>query len=467
MYPLPSDVQPIPEDGFLEPDWELTLATSPINGHAVNDSEANEQPSLRESNIGEDDKHTMPTAMASPPFSKIPATLISNSRLTPHSHFQDVRLFEFSTPPVTYSPGDVLTIHPHNALEDVSELIQLMDWAEAADLPVHLTPTHLTTATQPTTPTTLRHILLTQTDLNAIPRRTFFTTLSHFTSDPSQRDRLLEFTNPALLDELYDYTTRPRRRIVEVLQEFHTVRLPWKWVLAIFPPIRGRQFSIASGGALKHGPEGDTRIQLVVAIVEYRTIIRRIRRGLCTRYLVSLPLGAEIKVSLNKSGMRVELDKPALLIGPGTGVAPLRSMIHERHSRSSTSSPHSDTGDGVAKKPWILFFGNRNIASDFFFAHEWPFFSERGELRVYTAFSRDQPRSIYVQDTFGSHAREIYHLLEGGGKVYVCGSSGRMPSAVRAALVTVIKDVGGVRMEQAEGYVRGLERSGRYQQETW
>lgn len=317
----------------------------------------------------------------------IDATLVANSRVTPSTHWQDVRLFEFLTPYTEYGPGDVLTIYPKNFQEDVDQLLTLLGWDAVSDKPMHFVPTAVSPTQVPSPPvpnarfgatTTLRELLMHHLDINAIPRRSFFAAIAHFTDDEAQKERLIEFTKPELFDELYDYTTRPRRSIVEVLQEFNTVKLPYRWITAIFPVIRGRQFSIASGGALKHGPNGTTRFELLVAIVKYRTVIRKTRQGLCTRYMADLKPGTKLAVHLSKSGMKVALDLPAVMIGPGTGVAPLRSMIYERAITSEANEGET------------LIFGNRNRASDFFFEQEWQTLKQSRGLQVLTAFSRDQ-----------------------------------------------------------------------------
>ena len=50
----------------------------------------------------------------------------------------------------------------------------------------------------------------------------------------------------ALQDELYDYCQKPRRTIREVMEEFRSARIPREYVFDVFPPLRPRQFSIAS-----------------------------------------------------------------------------------------------------------------------------------------------------------------------------------------------------------------------------
>lgn len=89
-------------------------------------------------------------------------------------------------------------------------------------------------------------------------------------------------------------------------------------------------------------------------------------------------------------------------------------------------------------------------------------------LKVFTAFSRDQQAKVYVQDILKQQAELVYELLHSkNGIVYVCGSSGKMPRAVRAALVKIFVDCGQMEESTAEDYLQAMEKDGRYRQETW
>ena len=57
---------------------------------------------------------------------------------------------------------------------------------------------------------------------------------------------LLEVSNAYLQDELYEYCFRVRRTIFEVLAEFRSLEIPNEFIFDVFPPLRPRQFSIAS-----------------------------------------------------------------------------------------------------------------------------------------------------------------------------------------------------------------------------
>jgi sulfite reductase alpha subunit-like flavoprotein len=415
-------------------------------------------------------------------------TVRCNTGLTPPGHWQDVRHIELSfTKKIDYRPGDIVTIYPKNFPEDVDRLLDLMGWTSDADKPLTFnasaTSYHEATFSpllhnfHTTEIPTLRSLLLHNLDITAIPRRFFFETLAKFTDNAMHRERLLEFTNPALSDEFFDYATRPRRSILEVLADFPSVRLPWRWAPYIFPRLQGRQFSICSGGRLKHPTDDTTHIEICAAIVQYRTVLKKIRQGVCSRYLLSLRPGTKINVTLQHGSFNIRTDiatRPLLLIAPGTGLAPIRSLIFERADWISA---------GYLPNPssCVLVFGNRNKQKDFLYNFDWRR-PEFADLKVLTAFSRDQPEKIYVQGVIRRQAEMVYRMLVlEHGTVMVCGSSGKMPIAVRNAIVDVLAeevnrvagkgDGKGLGREQelkwAEEEVERLEREGRYLQETW
>lgn len=465
--PLPSDLQPIPEDEILPPSILLNRADGPGTPK-----------SSTRSSLG------------------LSVNLEQNHRLTPKDHWQDVRHLVFHTSEqINYRPGDVLTIYPKNHEDDVNDILNLMDWWSIANIRLQM---HKTKSVGPAieafaSPLTLRDLLTGHLDLRAVPRRSFFSAAAHFASDAFQKERLMEFTKSEFLDEYYDYATRPRRSILETLQEFDSVKIPWQWALSIFPPLRGRQFSIASGGPLKtDNVKGGTRFELLVAIVVYRTVIKRERQGVCTRYLATLPVRSRISVTLQKGSLvqrEQDRDKPTVMIGSGTGLAPLRAMIWERHTQRLWN----------AECYTLLIFGCRNRGIDDFFSSEWDslinacrngdqaYPPDKRPLQILTAYSRDQEQKIYVQDKLRQDGARIYQLLHDlKGTLYLCGSSGNMPKAVRAALVDVFAqhgahdaDASSIMHEESSGLINAtrerwanraidqLEREGRYQQETW
>ncbi|KAF4553438.1 Flavodoxin-like protein [Elsinoe fawcettii] len=477
-FPLPDGQEIVPEETFIEPKWKLQLVPT-----ADRTLEVDTEKSWKDVKLAE-----TPDESLIPVKDSVLADLTSNERVTPLDHFQDVRVMDLSLHSrISYSAGAVAVVYPKNFPRDVDDFIREQGWQSVADLPVQLVPTASNTSQISPSPlrhvhltpeTTLRTLLANNLDILSIPRRSFFSSLAYFTraeteDEQYQQERIMELANPELIDELWDYTTRPRRTILEIMPEFSSVRIPWEYACSVLPVMRGRQFSIASGGPWKvDSTDGDgrTRVQLLVAIANPpNPIIKyRKRHGVCTRYIAILKAGQQLSVGMQPGYLGVkpkDYEVPMIMIGPGTGLAPMRSLIYERLqcAREGGFSHDDRPLDGC-----ILFFGCRSKDADYFFEREWEELQDEG-LKTCVALSREKniPRK-YVQDLIREERDAVFEAIdEKMGKIFVCGSSGNMPKGVRQAFVDVIKDKRGSSEEEAEAYLDRLEKQGRYKQETW
>jgi len=137
--------------------------------------------------------------------------------------------------------------------------------------------------------------------------------------------------------------------------------------------------------------------------------VRRIPEGLCSTFLHSLKLGDTIQAFIRPNpGFTLHGSKRAVvLIGAGTGVAPLAGFIRRNDARI----------------PMHLYYGGRDPALDFYFdtdIQRW--LNERRLVSVQTAFSRVPDGGGYVQDALRRDALHLRELLAGGAIVRVCGS---------------------------------------------
>lgn len=435
----------------------------------------------------------LPSTKRLPFPGNVPARLIENKRVTPENHWQDVRLLTFIIEDgFDYYTGDTVTIYPKNFPEDVQAVIDLMEWAEVADKPLvfnnggrrdfespmalHSVPEefiHLKNST-------LRDLLTHNLDITAIPKRYFFELAANHCSDTDHELRLREFASPAYTDDYYDYATRPRRSILEVLHDFPTVKFPFSWALAVFPAIRGRAYSICSAGDIKYGErEGYLRLQILVAMVKYRTVLKKIRQGLCSRYLDSLQAGTIINTTMSITKMhspwvlnsehKDHVQFPIICIAPGTGIAPCRALLWSRaqveYDRRHRIRDHVKP---VGKS--YVFFGGRNRRADFFFEDDYTALDLNPQPQVFTAFSRDQKEKRYVQDVLRENGQLLENLIVNQqARIFICGSSGAMPKAVKEALVDVIEKWNSEKRGRgyAEAVVADLDRLKRITQETW
>jgi sulfite reductase (NADPH) flavoprotein alpha-component len=195
-----------------------------------------------------------------------------------------------------------------------------------------------------------------------------------------------------------------------------------------------------------------------VAAVRYQSH-GRARKGVCSTFLADRadePTPVPVFVQ-PAHGFRlpVEPDRPAIMIGPGTGIAPFRAFLEERRVCGATG------------KNW-LFFGDQRQACDFLYREELEIMRRGGTLtRLDTAFSRDQSEKLYVQHRMQEHADAFWQWLEEGAHVYVCGDAKRMAKDVDAALHGLIQKAGQKTAEQAAEYVRNMRTNQRYQRDVY
>jgi sulfite reductase (NADPH) flavoprotein alpha-component len=148
-------------------------------------------------------------------------------------------------------------------------------------------------------------------------------------------------------------------------------------------------------------------------------------------------------------------DTPVIMVGPGTGVAPFRSFLHERRAA------------GAKGRNW-LFFGEQRSTTDFYYRDELESMLSDGHLtKLSTAFSRDQQEKIYVQTRMLEHATELWSWLEAGAHFYVCGDAGRMAKDVDDALHKIVETAGGKTADEAKAYMAKLKTDKRYQRDVY
>ncbi len=132
-------------------------------------------------------------------------------------------------------------------------------------------------------------------------------------------------------------------------------------------------------------------------------------------------------------------------------VAPMRALLQERDALAPSVRN-------------CLILGARSKLGDYFYEEGW----SRLNLLLITAFSRDQEDKIYVQHRMLEHAPEIWHMVHNqGAYIYLSGNAKRMPIDVADALIEIFSKAGGLELEDARRYLKGLENARRFQQECW
>ena len=385
--------------------------------------------------------------------------IVQNERVTAQDHFQDIRHVIIESEDLEYDPGDSLALYPINDDRSVQLLLELQPhWLPYSDKLVEISGEyHLDGGIIDRKQLTLRNLIKYHLDIMSIPRRTLFMTLWHFVNTDTEmgereQQKLKEFGSLDDPEELYDYANRPRRLILEMIMEFeNNLRIPLEYIFDIFPKIKPRLFSIAS----KPDPH---RVELVVGVVEYKTMLRRIRRGLCTKWLKTLGPGDEFVFTIDRNRLNFELpnvaNPPLIMVAPGTGIAPMKSLVEDIVQLNRNQQMY-------------LFYGCRYKAKDYLFEREWNNYVNQKKLQIFPTFSRES-KVKYVQDQLYQHRTLVGDLiLNQNAIVYVCGSAGSMPKQVKITLAEIVKEEGNLTEEEAHTYIFNMENTARYKEDTW
>ncbi|XP_025843664.2 NADPH-dependent diflavin oxidoreductase 1 isoform X1 [Vulpes vulpes] len=405
-----------------------------------------------------EEQHGASTDPQGPPSERQPflAPMVTNQRVTGPSHFQDVRLIEFDITGsrLSFAAGDVVLIQPENRASDLWRFCQALGLDPDQYFTLQPREPGVPCPAQLPQPCSVRHLVAHYLDIARVPRRSFFELLACLSPHELEREKLLQLSSPQGQEELYSYCNRPRRTILEVLCDFpHTAgAIPADYLLDLIPLIRPRAFSIASS-LLAH----PLRLQILVAVVQYQTRLKEPRRGLCSSWLASLDPGqgpVYVPLWVRPGGLTFPEtpDTPVIMVGPGTGVAPFRAAIQERVARDQTGN--------------FLFFGCRWRDQDFYWEAEWLQLERKGYLMLFTAFSREQERKIYVQHRLRELGPLVWDLLDRqGAYFYLAGNAKCMPADVLEALVSVFQEEGGLSGPDAANYLARLQRTLRFQRD--
>lgn len=378
-------------------------------------------------------------------------TVEENKRTTAEDHFQDVRFITFAKKSVDWNPGDVVYVRPHNSYEDVERLFELfqehnLGLNKDTVVLVKEIDSEMPVPAILRKPLPLERIALQYWDLTAIPRARAFAVLARTCPNELECEKLQEFSSYEGQEELFSYANRPRRTILEVLQDFPHASgaLTLAALFELFQPIKPRAFSIASSAA-------SGKLQILVAVIDYRTKLKEPRKGLCSNWLKRLQPGDSLRVWTRKGTFQLPADPtiPIVMVGPGTGLAPFRSILQEKELLA----------DRRKSGPLVLFFGCRKAAADFHLEEDLRRMENSGLLTLFCAFSRDQNDKVYVQHLIRKQGDLLKKLLmEQNGMFLLSGSSKNMPEAVREALGEAIG---------SSLYVEDMLKTERYQEETW
>ncbi|OPA94216.1 flavodoxin [Pseudomonas fluorescens] len=200
----------------------------------------------------------------------------------------------------------------------------------------------------------------------------------------------------------------------------HLVGLHAQALVNALVPLGMREYSIASIASIA----SDGVLELIVRQERHPDGSLGLGSGWLTEH-ATLGSGISLRLRRNSGFHLPQAPVPLILLGNGTGLAGLRSLLKAR------------IADGQQRN-WLL-FGERNIAHDYLCQDELQGWLASGDLALLDlAFSRDQEEKIYVQDRLRESADVLRKWLADGAAIYVCGSLQGMAAGVDQALHDIL-----------------------------
>jgi sulfite reductase (NADPH) flavoprotein alpha-component len=364
------------------------------------------------------------------------ARLLKCIKLNGEGSAKDTRFisFDLKGSGLDYIVGDALGVFPENSIEDVEWILDAMDFSGAEDVPG-----------TDGAPTSLLEALHRQRTISK-PSDNLLELLADNAADAAEAAALREMLNGDGAPE--------GTEVLDLLLKYPSARPAPEQLVSALPPIQPRLYSIASSRAA-HPDE----VHLTVGVVRFLNCHGRQCKGVASTYMADrLRPGMKVGVFLQTShGFRLPADPatPVIMVGPGTGIAPFRAFLEERHAA------------GAKGKNW-LFFGDQHEAHDFLYRDELEQYHRAGTLtRFDTAFSRDSDQKLYVQHRMAEHGKELWDWLQNGAAFYVCGDAKRMAKDVDNALKAVVAKHGGMSDDAAAGYVGEMAKNKRYLRDVY
>ncbi|WP_327699757.1 hypothetical protein [Streptomyces sp. NBC_00459] len=147
----------------------------------------------------------------------------------------------------------------------------------------------------------------------------------------------------------------------------------------------------------------------------------------------------------------VDDSAPAILVSAGTGPAPFRGAVLDRLRTRSTGT-------------LLCFFDSDHPDADYPHREEFEAAEVAGAVSMRPAFSQGpQGGTRFVQDRIAKESHEVWAVLEGGGRIHICGDEGRRTlPAVREAFMAVYREYTGAGKEESTAWLYALVESGYY-----
>ncbi|KAF5092710.1 hypothetical protein D0Z03_002732 [Geotrichum reessii] len=408
--------------------------------------------------------------------------------------------FDIAGSGLKYNTGDHLALIAQNSEAEVTNFLKIFGLEDKRNTVIDVKTLDPTAKVPFPTPTTYDAIIRYHLEINGPVSRQLLSSIAPFA--PSVKAKKTAMQLGASKEDFASQIAQKYYNLAKALDMISEsevwTNVPFSFIIESVNHIVPRYYSISSSA--KETP-GTISITAVVESIQSDKDSEYVLKGVATNYILdvknasdgtrkeckyqiegprNLYEGKKIPMFVRHSNFKLPTNpqKPIIMIGPGTGVAPFRAFVHERASLAAKGTPVG---------PALLFFGCRSSKEDFLYEDEWSQYSkntpsdlvkyledeerkplnESSFLQLETAFSRETSQKVYVQHRLLENAKLVNKLLKNGAFFYVCGDAQRMARDVQSTLIDIISEQRGISRSKAEDVVKNMRTQNLYQEDVW
>lgn len=341
-----------------------------------------------------------------------------------------------------YATGDHIGVIPRNSEASVDEMLRILGLD--ANQTVRVRPRDRMDQTWFPKVLTYAELFARYVEINGPLSRRMVRGLLRFVPEEEQSEVLALVSNR---ERFTSEITVPKLTFVEFVRQYNIhAPVPVSFIMESFGRLKPRFLSIASSGTLQ--PEA---CDVVVKLVKDGTF-----EGVLSQWLVGVVNGSvpnKVPIFMRKSKFKLPFqDKPLVLVGAGTGIAPLLGFLADLDARAKRKT------NGELSKV-LLVYGIRTMQDSLLRSE---LVANLKNIEIVYALSSTTPKT-YVQDALLSHKATVATILK-TGSAFVCGSARGMGTGVARAMEKIL---GGNDPRAGHQAVQLLKALGRYKEDVW
>uniref|UniRef100_A0A8H7NFL7 assimilatory sulfite reductase (NADPH) n=1 Tax=Bionectria ochroleuca TaxID=29856 RepID=A0A8H7NFL7_BIOOC len=379
-----------------------------------------------------------------------------NRRLTPSDYNRNIFHIEFDLGDsgLTYKIGEALGIHAENDEEEVNAFIEFYG----------LNPNELVRVTSREDASALEvrtvfQALKQNVDILGKPPKRFYEALAEFATDETEKKKLEALGGQEGAEDFKRRSEVDTLTYVDILEEFRSAHPSFNDLAKIVSPLKRREYSIASAQAVT-----PNAVSLMIVVVDWVDTKGRTRYGHASHYLSRLAPGTAVTASVKPSVMKLPVNDtaPLIMAGLGTGLAPFRAFVQYRAMQKA---------QGKEIGSILLYLGSRHQREEYLYGEEWEAYLAAGVVTLIgSAFSRDQPQKIYIQDRMRQTIDDIVKAyIKEEGSFYLCGPTWPVPDVteVLQEAISLEAKISGAKKVDPKKEIEKLKEQGRYVLEVY